>query len=143
MSYTSISALNMLYQHISHSVLMTDAKKPNGKLCKYERPLNSILEDVVINSLGLNREDVQEGVLNVNIFVPNLILPSNPADKGQPDTARLNYLLNLANIALGEGEEIWEATGNYCFELQQDNLFQDENNQHYLNLRVEFNSLKN
>lgn len=143
MSFTSITALNMLYQHISHSVLMTDVKKPNGKLCKYQRPLNSILEDVVINSLGLNREDVQEGVLNVNIFVPNLNLPSNAADKSQPDTARLTYLLNLANTALGEGEEIWESTGNYCFRLQQDNLFQDENNQHYLNLRVEFYSLNN
>jgi hypothetical protein len=130
----------MLHQHITNSVLMKDVKKPNGKLCKYQRPLNSVLEDVVINSLGLNREDVQEGVLNVNIYVPNLILLSNAADKSQPDTARLTYLLNLANIALGEGEEIWEASGNYCFELQQDNLFQDENNQHYLNLRVEFNS---
>jgi hypothetical protein len=143
MSYTSLSALNMLYQHITHSVLMTDAKKPNGKLCKFERPLNSALEDVVLNSLGLNREDVQEGVLNVNIFVPNLVLPSNPNDKGQPDTARLLYLSNLANTALGEGDEIWEATGQYCFNLQQENLFQDENNQHYLNLRVEFYSLNN
>ena len=148
MSNTSITALNMLYQHISRSVLVTDAKKPNGKLCKYQRPLNSLLEDVVINSLGLNREDVQEGVLNVNIYVPNIDyskIPDHPqkADKTQPDTARLTYLLNLANIALGEGEEIWEATGNYCFELQQDNLFEDENNQHYLNLRVEFNSTNN
>jgi hypothetical protein len=141
MSYTSITALNMLYQHIGNSILMTDAKRPNGKLCKYQRPMNSVLEDVVINSLGLNREDVQEGVLNVNIFVPNLVIPSNAADKSQPDTARLTYLLNLASIALGEGNEIWEATGNYCFNLQQDKLFQDENNQHYLNLRVEFYSL--
>jgi hypothetical protein len=142
MSFTSLSALNMLYQHISHSVLMTDSKKPNGKLCKLERPLNSVLEDIVINGLGLNREDVQEGLLNVNVFVPNLILPSSPNDKSQPDTARLTYLLNLANIALGEGDEIWEATGQYCFNLQQENIFQDENNQHYINLRVEFYSIK-
>jgi hypothetical protein len=142
MSFTSLSALNMLYQHISHSVLMNDVKKPNGKLCKLERPLNSVLEDVVINGLGLNREDVQEGLLNVNVFVPNLILPSNPNDKSQPDTARLTYLLDLANTALGEGDEIWEATGQYCFNLQQENIFQDENNQHYINLRVEFYSIK-
>jgi hypothetical protein len=141
MSFTSLSALNMLYQHISHSVLMTDVKKPNGKLCKLERPLNSGLEDVVINSLGLNREDVQEGILNVNVFVPNLVLPSNPNDKAQPDMARLLYLSNLANNALGSGSEVWEATGNYCFNMQQENVFQDENNQHYLNLRVEFYSL--
>jgi hypothetical protein len=139
MSNTSLSALNMLYQHILHSVLLTDAKKPNGKLCKLERPLNSVLEDVVINSLGLNREDVQEGVFNVNVYVPNLkLLRPNDADKSQPDTARLLYLSTLANTALGEGEEIWEASGNYCFKLQQDQLYQDENNQHYMGYRVEF-----
>jgi len=140
MSNTSISALNMLYQHISHSVLMTDAKKPNGKLCKQERPLNSTLEDVVINSLGINREDVQEGVLNVNIFVPNLELPSNPNDKSQPNMARLLVLATLANEALGNGEEVWEEFGNYCFNIQQDQIMQDTNNQHYLNIRVEFYS---
>lgn len=141
MSNTSISALNMLYQHISHSVLMTDAKKPNGKLCKFERPLNSVLEDVVINSLGLNRADVQEGVLNVNIYVPNLeLLTPNEADRSQPDSARLLYLSSLANNALGQGEEIWEETGNYCFNIQQDSIYQDTNNQHYVNFRVEFSS---
>jgi hypothetical protein len=122
---------------------MTDAKKPNGKLCKYERPQNSVLEDVVVNSLTLGRDDVQEGVLNVNIYVPNLELVSNPSDRSQPNTARLLYLSTLGNTALGEGEEIWDETGNYTFNIQQDNVMQDENNQHYVSFRVEFYSQNN
>jgi hypothetical protein len=143
MSNTSLSALNMLYQHITHSVLLTDAKKPNGKLCKLERPLNSVLEDIVINTLGLNKESVQEGVLNVNIYVLNLVSLTNASDKSQPDMARLLYLQNLANTALGSGEEIWEETGSYIFNIQQDQVYQDENNQHYVGFRVEFYSQNN
>lgn len=141
MGYTSIDAVNVLFQTIKNSVLFSDINKPNGKLCKLERPLDSELEDVVINIITLGRDDVQEGVLNVNVFVPNLKFDDRKKDKAQPDTARLNYLLKLAITALGEGDEIWEPTGQYCFKLQQETVFPDENNQHYINIRVEFYSI--
>lgn len=142
MGYTSIDAVNVLFQTIKNGVLFSDVKKPNGKLCKFERPLDSELEDVVINVIALGRDDVQEGVLNVNVFVPNLKFDDRKTDKAQPDTARLNYLLKLAIQALGEGEEIWELNGQYCFKIQQETVFPDENNQHYANIRVEFYSIK-
>ncbi|WP_133575172.1 hypothetical protein [Pedobacter metabolipauper] len=133
--------MNMLYQHITHSELFSDVKKPNGKLCKIQRPANSDREDVVINGLGLDREEVQEGVFNVNVYVPNLKYPfGHPSfgDKSQPDTGRILYLNNLTNTALGTGEEIWNEAGTCCFNVQQDNVFEDSNNQHYINFRIEF-----
>jgi len=137
MKYTTIEVINVLYLTIANSSLMTDVKKPSGKLCKLERPLNSVLEDVVINAIGLDKDDVQEGVLNVNQYVNNLKLP-NLEDKAQPDTARILYLSKLLNTILGDGEEVWDTTGKWCFVLQQDMVFPDTNNQHYINFRVEF-----
>ena len=140
MEYSEIEVVNVLFSTIANGSLMSDVKKPNGKLCKFERPLNSVFEDVVVNSVGVVYNDVQEGVLNVNVYVPNLKFPDNPEDKNQPDTARLLYLSKLGKIALGRGNEMWDEDGNWCFELQQDKVYPDENFQHYINFRVEFNS---
>ena len=142
MGATSISAVNMLYSVIEHSVLFTDAEKPNGKLCKYKRPLNSVLEDVVINGLALVNDDVYKGTLDVNIYVPNLVL-QDPDDHSQPDIARLEYLSALGNQAFEDGEEIWEPNGEYCLKYQQDVVVQDENNQYYVNFKIEFYSENN
>lgn len=138
MKYTTIEVINVLNQTLLHSVLMTDPKKPNGKLCKFERLDNSILEDTVINAIGLDKDDVQEGVLNVNQYVHNLVYPNDPALKSQPDTARILYLSKLLNTVLGDGEEVWDESGKWCFILQQDTVMPDTNNQHYINFRVEF-----
>ncbi|WP_316778417.1 hypothetical protein [Pedobacter antarcticus] len=141
MGYTSIVVVNMLYQYIKHSELMTSANRPKGTLCKYDRPLNSMTEDIVINGLPLIKDDVDEAVLNVNIYVPNFVFPNNQADKSQADTARLLVLSNLGNQAFKDGEEIWDETGEYCFKYQQDTVMPDKNNQHYLNFRIEFYSI--
>lgn len=140
MGFTSIEVMKLLKSYIVRSLLMTDVKKPNGKLCDDERPLNSELEDVTINGLALVKDDVDEAVLNVNIYVPNLKFPKDPADKSQPNTARLTELSKLGNKAFLDGEEIWDDAGEYCFKYQQDTVMKDENNQRYLNFRIEFYS---
>jgi len=144
MGFTSIEVVNVLFQHIENSVLVNSLKKPNGKLCKYQKPLNSELEDVVINGLPLVKGDVDEAVLNVNIYVPNLKLPDNNPDRSQPDTARLLVLAKLGNQAFADGAdedgEIWDEAGQYCFKYQQDTVMDDVNNMHYINFRIEFYS---
>lgn len=141
MGFTSIEVVNMLYQYISHSEIYSDVNRPNGKLCKFEQPLNSILENVVINGLSMIKDNIDEAVLNVNIYVPNLKLPDNLADRSQPDTGRLLVLSKLGNKAFKDGDEIWDDAGEYCFKYQQDTVMPDENNlQHYLNFRIEFYS---
>ena len=143
MAYTTIEVVNILNSYILNSVLMNDPKKPNGKLCKYQRPLNSKLEDVVINGLPINRDIVQTAILNVNIYVLNLEFGGTSTDKSQPDNARIMALSKLANEALGEGNEVWDESGSYCFNIQQDSVLEDVDNQHYINIRVEFYASNN
>jgi hypothetical protein len=140
MGFTSIAVVNMLNQYILHSVIMSDSKRPNGKICKFQRPQGSILEDIVINGLPLVKDDVDEAVLNVNIYVPNLVIP-NSTDRSQPDNARLLYLSKIGNDAFQNGAEIWDEAGEYCFKYQQDTVMEDDNYQYYINFRIEFYSI--
>src|SRR5690606_9469894 len=113
--------------------------KISGGIYKYQRPMNSDKEDIVINSLPMNNEVIQEGVLNINIYVPNISIEQNGViDNSMPDTARLKTLCEIATQNL---KEVWSDDGEYHFELQQENLYQDDNNQHYINLRVMFRNI--
>jgi len=138
MSKTSLDVIDFLYPLVKDA-LFNDTEKPNGTLYKNQRLVNSQLEDVVINSLSINREDIQQGVLNVNIYVPNLkISKTGSTDNSQPNMARLKYLAHLLNTYfLGE---VWAEDSSYVFNVQQDNIFEDTNNQHYINFRIEFYS---
>lgn len=138
MSYSSIEIVNVLNQTIANSVLMSDAQKPNGSIYKDERPAGSLLEDLVVLALSFDREDVQQGVLKLNIYVPNLVFPDRPEDKYLPDTVRMLYLSRLANTALGEGEEIWDPSGKFCFEILMDKIEHNETREHYVSFDIQF-----
>ena len=134
---TGLEVVDIVRNYLNASGLMTDLTKPNGGLYKFQRPLNSAKEDVVVNLLTQGRGQVADGMVNVNIYVPNLSLTSSGVvDQTQPNTARLKYLSGLASNAL---DEVYGT--DYNFSVQQDNLFQDDNNQHYVNLRVSFTSI--
>ncbi|GAA4338473.1 hypothetical protein GCM10023149_48460 [Mucilaginibacter gynuensis] len=138
MTRTSLDAVTLLYKHVKESELITGAKRVNGGLYKGKRPINSTKEDVVINSLPLNYAQLQEGVLNMNIYVRNLTLTlSGVTDNTQPDLARLS---ELTAIAIDFVREIDGPDAEYTFALQQDNLIEGDNNDHYVNLRIEFYS---
>jgi hypothetical protein len=139
MAKTSLDVENILYSEVKNSLLITGPKKITGGLYKSKRPINSTKEDVVINSLPLNRKQLQEGLLNMNVYVPNLeVTQGGVIDKSLPDTARLTELAAIASLVVGD---INAADGDYSFILQQDNVFEDTNNQHYINLRIEFTSI--
>jgi len=134
---TSLDIVDIVRAHLADSVLMATVNKPNGALYKFQRPQNSVKEDVVVNSLANNMGAVGEGVLNVNIYVPNLIYPTvSVGDLSQPNLPRLTYLTTLAFAALTD-----VYADGYNFTIQSDSLFADDNNQHYSNIRVEFNSI--
>ena len=139
MATTSSEAVNLLYQHIKASELMLGDHKVSGGLYKLQRPIQSVKEDIVINALPLNREQLQEGLLNVNVYVPNLSLQLNGlTDNSQPNTARLTELTKIGSDVLNE---IDGPGAEYSFILQQEVVFEDTNNQHYINFRLEFYSI--
>jgi hypothetical protein len=111
----------------------------SGGIYKYKRPLNSTLEDIVINSLGLNANPIQRGLVNVNIHVENLVIASNPADRSQPNTARMKVLTDAAVTTLKEN---WGTTEDLLIEVDNTQVF-EENTHHFSNIRVLFYSLQN
>lgn len=142
MTITSLDVIDIMYAFIKDSVLMTGENKPNGGLYKQTRPINSASEDCVLNALPFNRDDVQQGIINFNIYVPNLQLHLNGVtDNTQPNYKRLKQLSIIANSVL---DDVWSDNASYTFNVQQDNIFSDpDNNQHYINFRIEFYSPNN
>lgn len=131
---TTLDAVDIVYQKLKSGALPGVI---SGGLYKQTRPTNSESEDVVINSLPINSEQLQEGVLNVNIHVPNLVISVNGIqDTSQPDFARLK---TLTALAVAELTDVWGDEAHYT--VQQQALFsEDEFKDHYSNIRLEFYS---
>jgi hypothetical protein len=131
---TVLDIVDIVWQHINNSSLKTAI---NGVVCK-RRPVNSKLEDVVINGLAVSNLQLQSSVVNVNIYVPNKAQKiGGEQDLTQPDFARLQQLASIACTIL---TDIW--AGDYNFDVQQTvGPFETEDNQHYINIRVDFNSI--
>jgi hypothetical protein len=126
---TSFDAVDILYAHLQ-THLMTHTGKPSGKLYRFKRPLNSSSEDVVVNALPISYGKLQEAVLNVNLHVPNLTLG---ADQTQPNAKRLKELAGITTALLKR------VTGDgYRLDIDQERLFEDTSNSHYVNLRILF-----
>lgn len=141
---TDSEAVDIMYLYLKGSELFTDAKKPNGRLCKGDRIEDSKLEDVVINSLGLNRNPVQSGYIYLNIYVKNLDplkVPDIGNGKNMRDSARLKYLSILAQKVLeGDNGELW-LNQDVCFEVESDAV-EEDGDMHYASFKIEFTTIR-
>ncbi|MDR6734173.1 hypothetical protein [Sphingobacterium sp. 2149] len=141
---TSSEAVDILYLYLKGSELFSDPKKPTGELCKGDRKENSKLEDVVINTLGLNRSPVQSGFIYLNLYVKNLDplrVPDIGSGKNMRDTARLKYLSKLAQKVLeGDNGELW-INQDVCFEIESDTI-EEDGDMHYASFKIEFTTIK-
>lgn len=130
---TGFTAVDVIFDKLKSGTLVSEI---NGEIYKDRRAANSIKEDVVINCITLNNTQLQQGVVNVNIHVPNLSIKKNKViDDSQPDRSRLNA---LANIALDDLTETYGT--DYNFNVQQAPLLiRDESGgDHYVNIRLDF-----
>lgn len=136
MTKSTFDIVDIIYQVLSADASITG--EITGIVCK-KRLVNSDKEDVVIGSLPVSNEQVQQAVANINIHVPNLIIKANGMqDISQPNLKRLNELTALVWGIVDE-----KYYSEYWFYVQQQNLFEDPGtNEHYSNIRVNFNSLK-
>lgn len=141
---TSSEAVDILYLYLKNSELFSDSKKPNGELCKGDRIEDSKKEDVVINSLGLNRNAVQSGYIYLNLYVNNLDpvkVPDIGKGKNIRDSGRLKYLSKIVQrIFEGDDGELWIGS-DVCFEIESDNI-EEDGSQHYASFKIEFNTIK-
>ncbi len=64
----------------------------NGGIYKDRRPSGSTKEDIVINDIAMDYSYLQDGVFNVNIYVPNLSIPINGQTQYQPNHTRIKTI---------------------------------------------------
>lgn len=113
----------------------------SGGIYQYQRPDNSKVEDIVVNSLALSNSQLQEGFFNVNCHVPN---KQNVVIGGQPQTTQPD-IVRLKIIAKAVAERLDNYIGSdYRFRVQMPgNPIQDADLTWYINIRVFYNSIQN
>jgi len=116
-------------------ILIAASLPISGLVCKMQRPDNSKKEDVVVGVLALNALQTQEGVINVNIHVPDI-------DAGtlgyQPNLERFRALIPLVIDLFNERYEY-----DYFYRLDKPaEIIKDDNNSHFANIRLRYYSLR-
>lgn len=138
---TITEAVTAIYKKILSSPLVVGASGINGQVCPWDtQPLNSTTEDIVILPLtGLAHDVIQRGIFIVNIHVPNMAIPmaSGEMDYRQPNTKRLSELDALASTSL---TDVSDLNGEWEFTIQQTLVARGDNNDHFLNVRLDFYS---
>ena len=131
---TPSKVIDIAYSVINQSPIKTAM---TGCLYKIDRPLNQSTEDIIINALSVSNEAVQQGIINVNLHVPNLVL----GDGGVQDNTRADFarLDELSTIFAPTMDQLF--TSGVFFEVQNINIFPEENiAEHFVNFRIIFYS---
>lgn len=103
-----------------------------GGIYKYRRPQNSNKEDIVINTPSLGSGTRQLGVVNVNIYVPDVQQSIDGKNVFLVNTARLETLTNLVKPLIEETDG--EA---YVIMIENFELFDESDiNYHFMNIRL-------
>jgi hypothetical protein len=128
---TTLDLVDVVYNELKSGPLKSAI---NGGVYKYTRPLNSSLEDVVINSLPVTNQQLQQAIVNVNVFVPNADISLGGSQQKMADHVRLKALGALAVDELKDG-----ISGDYTWDVQQQTVIQDdESDSYYINIRLQF-----
>lgn len=98
------------------------------------RPKDSLREDIVVGVLTMSAEQVQEGVFNVNIHVPNLKLKN---DSTQPDIERFKVITAAVVAALGNFYGF-----DYNFDVSTTGIPYRDGTDWFVNVRVIYTSLR-
>lgn len=99
-----------------------------GKIYKDNRPVNSDKEDIVINSLTMTNGLLQNGVFNVNCYVPKRSITLGGITQYHKDNARLKVIADKVYQALND---VWEEEYHLDVEYHQDFEEQNENYYHF------------
>lgn len=123
----SLKIAQAVYQALNDTTLTSEI---TGELSMNRRPENSESEDVVIIPLSNLNTYVQNGYINVNIYVKDL-------SNGMPNDDRLSL---LADRVTGLIEASNTKPGESYFKMDIDNqiILPEERGCSYVNLRVKF-----
>jgi hypothetical protein len=120
------------------TILDSSSLKDNitGKIYRGGNIIDHTKENVVIKSITIDGSQIQKGVANVNVHVPDLIINNTR----QPNTVKLQDLTDRAVEVLED-----QVGDDYGFYVESQNLFEDQDgiNNHFVNIRIRFNHFPN
>lgn len=112
-----------------------------GGIYIVSRPLGTAKEDVVINTIYFDADQVQTGVLNVNVHAPALTNQGantpNSVDNIQPNIIRMNEIGALISSAL-DGY----IGADFSLTLRDSGRLEGYKNDWYFNIEVEYEHLR-
>lgn len=126
---TSLDQDSIIYNVLSNSALKNEI---SGKIYNNSQIEDYSKENVVIKSIVIAGDDIQRGVTNVNVHVPDLIFDNIT----QPNGSRIQEILQITTTAL---EEHYQEDYNFVITEQFGLIREDGLKSHYFNLRVKFN----
>jgi hypothetical protein len=106
---STLHVIRIIYNYLI-SIGIKQLTGITGNVYWLQRPKNSLLEDIVINSVAFNGSAMQSGVFNINIHVPNIGLQT---DNSQPDFARMEQ---IAAIIINMIANVYGADWNFTVE---------------------------
>ena len=114
----------------------------NGMIAKHRRPKASKRKDIVVGSLALSAFQLQQGITNVNIHIPNLKgwdTLDGIADDQQPDSATFKAITSVI-VPLLDAQ--YKETFHTAV-MDAPNLGQDSDGTWYMNIRVNYYAVIN
>lgn len=121
------------------SVLNANKPTISGNIYIDKRPTTT-KEDIVINSLTMNGRQMQNGVFNVNCYVPNLSIKVEGITTQIPDRVRLKAISSYV------AEVLKSVYKNQQYNLSIENIeqFEEETEKaNYINFRLNLNAFNN
>lgn len=129
---TPIDTDDILYRTLTaYTPLMAEI---SGGVYVAERPDNSTKEDVVVNTITIDRELPATGTSNVNVHVPDQQVNISGRQQYKMNRNRIRLIANQVLAAL-------EAANPFGIGIEVKNqaiLAEEATHQHYMNIRVQW-----
>ena len=129
MKKTVFDAKQWIYELLNVSSVKTGI---SGKLYKNKRPAESTKEDIVINSILMDNDFLQDGTFNVNCYVPYVSVSIDGISQFMPNESRLSQISQLVYPLL---DNIFRDKFNLTIERHETIEVESEKSS-YLNFRI-------
>ena len=129
MKKTVFDAKQWIYELLNVSSVKTSI---SGKIYKNKRPAESTKEDIVINSILMDNDFLQDGTFNVNCYVPYVSVSIDGISQYMPNESRLSQISQLVYPLL---DNVFQP--NYNLTIERHETIESESEKtSYINFRI-------
>ncbi|ASK29727.1 hypothetical protein CEY12_06235 [Chryseobacterium sp. T16E-39] len=129
MKKTVLEGKQWIFELLSQSNIRTII---TGNIYKDKKPSGSIKEDIVINSISMDGSFLQDGVFNVNCYVPMVSVNLNGITQYMPNN---NRMLEISKAVYPIFEDIFRPQFNLTV-VNHNTFEEDEEKSNYINFRI-------